>query len=183
MEPTLNNKDSLVFHPLSRGDRLERGDLILIQPPYYRTDTGLVRFTNAFLRILSFQQLQITSWDRQPWEKYLLIKRVVAIPGDQVSLIDHVVQVKSSNDEFFLSEFETSERDYDILTPQRSDWPEEHPFDGNTYEIILNPGEFFVMGDNRELSSDSSTWGIMKEESIRGKIWFRYWPLKHAGKL
>lgn len=183
MEPTLSNRDHFIFHPLSKGDRLKRGDLVLIQPPYYRSDTGLVRFTNMFLRIISFQQLQVTSWDRQPWEKSLTIKRVVALPGDQVSLSDYVVQVKSTDHEFFLSEFETSEHDYDILAPQRDNWPDIHPFDGNSYEIILNPGEFFVMGDNRESSSDSSSWGIMKEESLKGKIWIRYWPFKHAGRL
>jgi len=182
MNPSIEKGDTLFFHPSSKGDNLERGDLLLFEPPYYRKNTYMVRFTNLLLRIISFQKLEISSYERPNWEKELMIKRVIALPGDSLYIEDFVVYVKPAGEEFFLSEFETSGIDYDILTPQDiSD--QTRVLTGEMDEMVLNPGEYFVMGDNRRISSDSSTWGVLPENRIRGKILFRYWPLRHAGRI
>lgn len=46
--------------------------------------------------------------------------------------------------------------------------PNEHPID--VYDVYLGPDEYWVMGDNRQGSSDSRFWGVLKKRFIHGKI-------------
>lgn len=179
MEPNYQTGDCYIYHPLSRGSNVKRGQLVIIQPPFYKDNSFLVRFSNLFLRIVSLQKLQITSWNRKNWERKWLIKRVIGLPGDQLYVEKGIVYVKPKGEDFFLSEFETSGQNYDILN-QLKDRGEG--LGGNLSEMTLNPGEFFVMGDNRSQSSDSLTWGIIKKEDLKAVILLRYWPLKRFGK-
>ena len=82
------------------------------------------------------------------------IKRVIGLPGDEVDIRDGQVKVNGH----VLSEA------YIASAPQYAgNWhvPEEH---------------IFVLGDNRNNSSDSHSWGAVPLENIIGKANFVYWP-------
>jgi hypothetical protein len=50
-------------------------------------------------------------------------------------------------------------------------------------ELQLPKDQYFVMGDNRNRSSDSRSIGLIPKDNILGKAWIRIWPFSHFGFL
>jgi signal peptidase I len=90
------------------------------------------------------------------------IKRIIAIPGDTVDIRQGRVYVNNTLvDEFYINE-----------VPNYSMPPER-----------MSPGRYFVLGDNRNNSSDSHVWGPVPRDNIIGKAWLSYWPVDQLGFL
>lgn len=89
-----------------------------------------------------------------------LIKRVIALPGDRISMEEGQLYVNGV----------TLQEDY-LREPPR----------GNLQELIVPDSHVFVMGDNRNDSSDSRNWGPLAVEEIIGKAVFRYFPFNAMG--
>ncbi len=47
--------------------------------------------------------------------------------------------------------------------------------------VTVGPGELYVLGDNRNNSSDSHSWGTLSMDLVVGKAWASYWPPQHWG--
>jgi len=93
------------------------------------------------------------------------VKRVVGAPGDEV-----VIQ----NGRVFVNSVEYNIPG-EVATGQTfipSNGAIEYPF-------IVPPDSYFVLGDNRDASSDSRFWGAVAADNIIGRIWFVYWPLSN----
>ena len=89
------------------------------------------------------------------------IKRVVGLPGDKVDIAGGVVRVNGNA----LTE------PYIMEVPNYS----------GTWTVPA--GELFVLGDNRNHSSDSHQWGFVQESWVVGKALFIYYPLDQIGSL
>ncbi len=92
------------------------------------------------------------------------IKRIIALPGDTVMVL---------NGRVFVNDTELKE-DYIKIDTNASTFLSE----GEKYTV---PQEnYFVMGDNRPHSSDSRSWGPVTKKVITGKAWLIYYPFKLA---
>ena len=54
---------------------------------------------------------------------------------------------------------------------------------GDTHRWVVSDGDVFLMGDHRENSEDSRTFGEVAVSKIIGRAWLRYWPLSAFGIL
>lgn len=96
-----------------------------------------------------------------------LIKRVIGVPGDHVE-VREVTQVIDGEEvrqrAVIVNEVVLNEPYIQALPNYTGDW-------------IVPEDEFFVLGDNRNSSSDSHSWGFLPEENIIGKAMVVYWPV------
>ena len=96
------------------------------------------------------------------------IKRVIGTPGDTIMIAGSVVTIKNeANPEGFVL-------DEPYIKSMRGN---------NTIEEVLGEREYFVMGDNRDESSDSRVWGVLQEERIIGRAVIRLFPPSAADIL
>ncbi len=98
---------------------------------------------------------------RHPRNELNLIKRVVGVPGDHIEINDGLVKVNGQvQNEPYVADSPNYDGSWDV--------PE---------------GEYFVLGDNRNNSSDSHSWGFLPEENLLGKAMFVYWPPSDWGQV
>jgi len=90
------------------------------------------------------------------------VKRVIAVAGDTVEVKRGHVWVNGA----------PVEEPY-LAAPPRYRIP----------PVVVPEGQLFVLGDNRNESFDSHTWGFLTEESLIAHVFARYWPPSRVGSL
>ena len=90
------------------------------------------------------------------------VKRVIGVPGDTVEVRDQTTIVDGK----------TLKEPY-IRAPENGFYP----------RTVVPPGEYFVLGDNRNNSSDSRAWGMLPQKDVIGEAWVSYWPPSHWGMV
>jgi signal peptidase I len=88
------------------------------------------------------------------------IKRVIGLPGEKIEVKQSKVYI---NDK-------PLEESY-VASPPLYSWG----------PVVVGPNEYCVLGDNRNNSSDSHTWGMLPRANIVGQAWLSYWPPQYWG--
>jgi signal peptidase I len=98
------------------------------------------------------------------------IKRIIGLPGETISIVDGYVYINGE--------------------PLGEDYGREvmMDYDGTAYEmdpVELGEDEYFVLGDNRNNSTDSRdpSVGVLTRDDLIGRAWIRIWPLSDFGVI
>ena len=138
MEPTLHVGDRLLVEKVSTHLQTPQvGNIVVFEPPPQLRQYG---YTG----------------------KQAFIKRVIATPGETVTVSDHQVFVNG--------------------LPLQESYILEPP-DYLMGTVTVPPGNIFVMGDNRNDSNDSHVWGVLPQENVIGVARLRFWPLSRVGAV
>ncbi len=132
-----------------------RGDVIVLNNPK-ESCKDVIKDKNTIV-------LPFTSPDDSNDECADLIKRVIGLPGETVDIKQGRVYINGAElEEPYIAKF--------CLMGCDGKW-------------TLKADEYFVLGDNRNNSMDSHSFGPINRHLIVGEAWIRYWPIKDAGVI
>ncbi|HUI73612.1 MAG TPA: signal peptidase I [Candidatus Acidoferrum sp.] len=169
MEPTLMVGDHLLVNKFIFGGHGAWYEKILPYRPLRRGDIIVFKYPLA---------------DHQHF-----VKRVIGLPGDHLKLVDQQVYVggQKLNEPYVFHDptMTPNPLNYDFplvagvlyTYGMRPEWASQiHNYiRGN--ELVVPPGKYFVMGDNRDDSDDSRYWGFVDQSAIMGRPFLIYWSI------
>ena len=169
---------------------LEIGDFVLVSKFAVPGQGFWRRFQRQVLAPAPIQRGSLLVFHYPPEPARLLVKRVIGMPGDRLHL---------RNGRVFLNDAPLEEP-YAIYTAGRPDvyrdeFPNLHETDPNVDpawwlalrrtlrndgNLLIPPGRYFVLGDNRNNSEDSRYWGFVPEASVVGQPVLVYWAVPNG---
>src|SRR3989344_8963055 len=144
----------------------------IVQPFFVRGDSMNPAFNDKDYLIvdeLSYRfggpdrgEVVVFRFPQDPSQYY--IKRIVGLPEETVEVAGGRVLIYNRDNP---AGFELKERYLNEVTP-------------GEIKVKLDGNEYFVLGDNRDASSDSRRWGPLSKHLIIGRAWLRIWPVNSA---
>lgn len=173
MQTTFMPGDRLILNRIPKTAKAEykRGDIITFEAP----STSVISATNVNY------DYPVASYDNEPkglWKKFVYyvlelnktsyIKRVIGVEGDHIEIKDGKVYLNDAEliENYLDENVTTNMGQYGVFS-----------------DIVVPEGYVFVMGDNREHSTDSRAFGCIPVSKIEGKVWIRFWPFSKFGKV
>jgi signal peptidase I len=131
-----------------------------MEPNYHSTDYLII--DELSYRFSEPQRGDVIVFKYPKDESYKYIKRIIAFPGEAVEIKNAKIYITDKSGKMF-------ELDENYLPQEVKDsWKNNMTMS----PVLLKEGEYFVLGDNRNYSSDSRIWGTLPEGNIIGKVFF-----------
>ena len=139
-----------------------------------------------FVRYRNVHRGDIIVFLKPGYPDMFLVKRVIGIPGDHLHLHEGYVYLNGQRQD----EPQAGHPDYSNYIPYRDEfpnipasrgqnvepvWANELPRHIQNGDLVVPPGYYFAMGDNRLPSLDGRYWGFVPRENIVGRPLFVYW--------
>jgi signal peptidase I len=164
---------------------LQVGDYLLVNKFIFG---GNGRWYDRFLPFRAVQRGDVVVFKYPYADHPYYVKRVIGLPGDRVRIVNqrvyvndklldepYVVHDLSSADPFM---FDFPPRDLSSIASEiPAKWAAELAKDIQNGELVVPPGNYFVMGDNRDHSADSRYWGFVPRNAIVGRPLLIYWSV------
>jgi signal peptidase I len=131
-----------------------------MRPGIHDGDRILVDHVSYMFATVAHGDIVVMRYPLDPTVDY--VKRVVGLPGDHVEIFRGQVWLNGAR----------IEEDY-VAAENIDPWA--------VADVVVEPGHFFVLGDNRLRSSDSRDFGQVPEVYLRGKVRARLWPFERVG--
>ncbi len=128
-----------------------------MEPSFYESDYLLIDQISYRFNSPERGDVVIFQYPNDPRRRY--IKRIIGLPGESILIKEGEVYIIDNEGERQLEE------DY-VLVPGNYE----------KIEVHLSEAEYFVLGDNRNASSDSRNWGPLPEKNIMGRVFFQISP-------
>ena len=196
MAPAIHPGDYLVCSPFLYGKEIlfsdhsfldfsmpRRGDLVLMRPSYH-LDYGLPqKLLNQMISLgtLGRSHYRPGAKMEQDWEASDIMRRVIALPGDDIYMANDRFFVRPKGKPDFQDEFTISGKTYAIKDPLVPVREHDMAFAEEMAQITVPPHMCFVSADNRDAALDSRHWGVIDISSLRGQLLFRYLPPSSFG--
>lgn len=133
------------------------GDHLFLDKFLYGPEIPFTHWRLPMMKNVHRGEIIVFRYPKDPSEAFL--KRVAAIGGDTVEIRDGVLYINSK----------AVREPYAVHRAPAHSWHEQMP------PIVVPAGNLFVMGDNRDNSSDSRDWGFVPVQNVIGEPLFVYW--------
>jgi len=139
---------------ISMEPNFENGDYLIVDEISYR------------FREPERGEIIVFKYPKNPTQRY--IKRIIGLPGETIEIKEGQVIILDEDGNQALDE---------------SEYLSENIETSGNIRVSLSEDEYFVLGDNRNFSSDSRRWGVLPEKYIVGKVYVRAWPFTTLAKF
>ena len=183
------------------------GDLILVNKFHYGVRLPVINKKIIDNNAVQRGDVMVFRYPVDPRQDY--IKRVVGLPGDEVSYLNQKLSINgklletTALGDFFEADSLRYEPQFAeklgpvehklLVSPRRSAYygpdPKTFPMAENCryspegVVCKVPPGHYFMMGDNRDNSQDSRYWGFVPDENIVGKAFFVWMNFSNLGRI
>jgi len=130
-----------------------------MEPNFHDNEYLIINEIGYRLNLPERGDIIVFKYPKNPSEFY--IKRIIGLPGEKIEIKDNKIYIN----DLILNETYLIENT------------------SGSININLQEDEYFVLGDNRDASSDSRSWGILDKSLIIGRVWLRLLPLSKIDKF
>ncbi len=132
-----------------------------MEPNFYSNDYLIVDELSYRFHTPQRYEILVFRAPNHPQQYY--IKRIIGLPGETVDIHDDQVFITNKNGKSF---------------QLKEDFISSSVTTVGNVKITLDNQQYYVLGDNRPISSDSRNWGPLDEDLIIGRVWLRLWPIQ-----